>query len=97
MILFTVFSIIVMLDFALGGREAIVAAQDKATERTRSFSKGLGYLMLTVAAFQFLWLLVIYGAFNSELARHIATGIFCVVDIVAVIARRRWWRNATHV
>lgn len=98
LILFALFSLIVTVDFARGGREAIMASKEAETKdnRPRPFVKGIGYLMLTVAVFQLLWLLVIFGTFRGDLARHVATGIFCAVDIVAVVARRRWWNAATH-
>lgn len=95
--LFLVTSLLVVLDFGLAGvylwrigRAAI------ATERV--FILGLARLLLTVAAFNLFWLiLVAAGPYlrlsENPLLRHLATSLIVAIDLAAVIGRRRWWRQ----
>lgn len=48
LILFSLFSLIVLVDFTMGGWAAMQTSKVVATGKVKPFAMGVGYLMLTV-------------------------------------------------
>lgn len=94
---FIVVSIWVIIDFAVAGLRLMSLAKE-AKPATEPFVRGIAWLMLTVSAFNFFWLILVgVGPFihlaEYELTRPIASGLAVSLGIGAVIGRRHWWNT----
>lgn len=97
MTLFLITSLLVVADFGASGL-LLYNLSRRAKEAERPFIAGIAWLLLTVAAFNLFWIiLVALGPIlefsENPLRRHIATALIIGIDIAAIIGRWRWWRQ----
>lgn len=96
-ILFLLTSLLVVADFGFAGL-VLFRLSRRAKVAERPFISGIAWLMVTVAAFNLFWIILVAIGPVLELSenpirQHIATALIVGIDIAAVIGRWRWWRQ----
>lgn len=101
MTLFLITSLLVIADFGFAGL-FLFALSRQAKPDERPFVTGIAGLLLTVAVFNLFWIILItiglrLHLLDNPLWQHIATALIIIIDIAAIIGRRRWWRQIIPV
>lgn len=95
--LFLLTSLLVVGDFGFSGL-FLFRVSKAAKPPERPFIAGIAWLLLTVAAFNLFWIILITVGPSLQLSdnpirQHIATAFIVGIDIAAVVGRWRWWRR----